>query len=133
MRTIQRLAVMTAAAVMTVLPLAPASAAASGVTTYHGTWLTGTNEACGTSPASGPWSVVMKHDGTASVSSTALLDGRLHAAWGGLVFSVVEWQGDSFTLSLGNTTLVLQNDTVTFTVPDRYTCGDGKLTGILTH
>lgn len=133
MHTTRSLAVMAATVVMAVLTLAPASASSSGVTTYHGTWLTGTNEVCGTSAASGPWSVRIKKDGTASVSSTVLLDGSLHAAWGGLVFSVLESDDDSFTLSRGTVTLVLEDDMITFSIPNRYTCGDGQVTGTLTH
>jgi hypothetical protein len=75
----------------------------------------------------------MKNDGTASVNSTVLLDGRLHAAWGGLAFSVVERDADSFTLSYGTLTIVRQDDTILFTIPDRYLCGDAQVTGILTH
>lgn len=129
MRTHSKAAALAVVGTMTALAFPPMAAASSGVTTFHGTWSTGTNEQCEMTEASGPWTVLMKSDGTASVSSTVLLDGKLHAAWGGVQFTVERWKNDSFELTYGPATLELKKGIITFTVPDRYACGTGVLQG----
>ncbi|HEU4515001.1 MAG TPA: hypothetical protein VFR87_17965 [Nocardioidaceae bacterium] len=127
-------------------PLAPASAEppadANNVTTYHGTWTHGTAVLqsgsayrCEDELADGRWSVTVKQDGTAVLSTTVFLAttdggsarGQLHAAWGGLQLPA-ETRPDGLLVEMfGGATLTISGGNVTFSVPDRYDECPGQL------
>src|SRR5690242_9350344 len=112
----------TLAATTTILaaPFAPAAAAdAPAAVPLHGTWSDATAPTCSQVPVTGRWSINLRSDGTAVVGLTMFMDGKLHAAWGGAVFT---WTAtdDGYRLEGMGTTFTIDGSTVRFDIPKRY-------------
>ena len=79
---------------------------------------------------SGRYSITLKDDGSASVSFTMHMDGKIHAAWGGNAFGE-RWTWEptdtGYLLSLGNMTMTVADGTMTFVIPERYDGCDGSV------
>lgn len=130
MRSIDKWGVVAGAAALAVVPLSPAAGASdAAVATIQGTIYEGTASDCTqTTDVSGRYSMTLKKDGTASVSLTMHMDGKIHAAWGGNAFGerwTWEATGTGYALYLFDLTMTVDGDTMTFVIPDRYDDCDG--------
>lgn len=115
---------------MLVLGVSPASGAQSSAATetLHGTWYESTEQVsdatCAqTTDVTGGFSITLKSDGSANVSSHLLIHGTLHAAFGGNALGVrATWTrtADGYVLSMPIATITVEGDQVRFVIPDRY-------------
>lgn len=110
--------------------VAPAAGATDqAVPTIQGDIYQGTDETCEeTTDVSGRYSMTLKNDGTASVSFTMFMHGKIHAAWGGNAFGE-RWTWEptdtGYALSLFDLTMTVDGETMTFVIPERYEGCDG--------
>lgn len=136
MRQIRRLVVAVAVAVAAMVAgvgQAP-SASADTTTVVRGTWFEATAPTCTQTDASGRWALTLRSDGIAVVSVTVFLDGELHAAWGGSVFTTVTWtqSGSGYVITGGGLTFTVTGDTIRFDIPGRYPTCDAYVLGTVT-
>lgn len=130
MRRINTWGALAGAAALAVVPLSPAAGASDAATpTLQGTIYEGTAPDCTqTQDVSGRYSIALKDDGSASVSFTMHMDGKIHAAWGGNAFGE-RWTWEptdtGYVLSLFDLSMTIDGDTMTFVIPDRYSTDRG--------
>lgn len=132
-RTATCLAV-TAAAMIT-LPAPALAEDPPSTTVLQGTWYEATAATCGQTAASGRWSITFRKDGTAMVSQTVFLDGKLHAAFGGSSAFSFTWDqtATGYQVTADGLSFTIDGDRIRLDIPGRYPDCDAYVLGTVTN